>query len=101
MFTEHVTTCFKSFLKSLRVVPLLVPLIVVLLPAPVAATTSGQAKIEPALLADMTANPLAQIPVIVEMSPAVPPFVKGSNLALAQQAVALLNTYGKAFGALS
>ena len=92
---------FRLFLKSLRAVPLLVPLVVALAPVPVTADSTSQAKIQPALLAEMTANPLEQIPVIVEMAPATAPFSSGSNLTLAQQAVSILNANGKAFGALS
>jgi len=101
MFTGHVTRPFKSFLKSLRALPLLVPLVVMLLPGPATAQSSGQGKIQPTLLADMTANPLAQIPVIIEMAPASAPFSSDSNLTLAQQAVSILNLNGHAFGALS
>src|SRR5690242_15520032 len=97
----YVTPLLKGFLKSLRTVPLLVPIIVSLLPAPVAADGGGQAKIEPALQADMLAYPLAQIPVIIEMAPASPPFSSGINQTLAQQAVSILNANGHAFGALS
>src|SRR5579864_8890336 len=100
MFTGHVTRPFKSFLKSLRALPLLVPLVVMLLPGPATAQSSGQGKIQPTLLADMTANPLAQIPVIIEMAPASAPFSSDSNLTLAQQAVSILNLNGHAFGAL-
>src|SRR5690349_12772283 len=91
---------FKLFLNSLRIVPLLVPLVITLLPMPVTASGSA-AKIQPALQADMLANPLQQIPVIVEMAPATAPFSSGSNLTLAQQAVSILNANGQAFGALS
>lgn len=101
MVTGHVMPWFKSLLKCSRAAPLLVPLLVTLLPAPVTADSNGQAKIQPTLLADMTANPLQQIPVIVEMAPATAPFASGSNLTLAQQAVSLLNANGHAFGALS
>jgi serine protease AprX len=101
MLTGHVTRVLRSFLKPLWAVPLLVPLVLNLAPAPAGADTSSQAKIQPALLAEMTANPLEQIPVIIEMAPATAPFSSGSNLTLAQQAVSILNTYGHAFGALS
>ena len=76
-------------------------ILAVLVPAPVAAGTSGQQKIEPALVSDMTAQPLEAIPVIVEMNPATAPFGSGSNETLANQAVSILNANGHAFGALS
>ncbi len=68
---------------------------------PVAADSSGQQKIEPALLSEMTAHPTESIPVIVEMAPATAPFSSGSNMTLANQAVSILNANGHAFGALS
>jgi serine protease AprX len=101
MFTGHVTPWFKLFLKSLRAVPLLAPLLVTLFPKPVTADGATQAKIQPALQAEMLAYPLEQIPVIVEMNPATAPFSSGSNLNLANQAVSILNGNGHAFGALS
>jgi serine protease AprX len=103
MFAGHVVPfrVFRFLLKSLRIVPLLAPLVVTLQPMPVAADGGSTAKIQPALQADMLANPLQQIPVIIEMAPATPPFSSGSNLTLAQQAVSILNANGHAFGALS
>jgi serine protease AprX len=65
------------------------------------AQSAGQAKIQPALQAEMTAYPLERIPVIVEMNSATPPFSSGGNQALAQQAVSLLNSNGQSVGALS
>jgi len=101
MFTGHVTPWFKLPLKSLRVVPLLAPLAVTLLSTPAAADGATQQKIQPALLSEMQAHPLEQIPVIVEMNPATAPFSSGSNLTLANQAVSILNLNGHSFGALS
>jgi len=101
MLPGHVTLLFRLFLKSLRIVPLLVTLVVPLVPGPAAAATNTQAKIQPALLAEMTANPLEKIPVIVQMAPATAPFSPGSNSTLAQQAVSILSANGTAFGALS
>src|SRR5690242_17795861 len=95
------TGLVRSLLKGLRAVPALLPLAVTLAPAPVSAQPPTQPKVQPALLAEMTAHPLESIPVIVEMAPATPPFVHGENLALAQQAVSILNANGHAFGALS
>lgn len=101
MVTGHVTPLLKLLVKSLRAVPLLVPIALTILPPPTPATADlGQAKIQPGLLAEMTAHPLAQIPVIIEMAPAAAPFTAGSNLNLAQRAVSILNTNGHAYGAL-
>jgi len=57
-------------------------------------------KIAPALLAQMQANPLQRRPVIVEMQPARPPFADAVNVALANQALAILQLHGRAFGGL-
>jgi serine protease AprX len=73
---------------------------VVPLALPARAQSVNLSKISPQLVADMTATPLALIPVIVEMAPASPPFAPGVNLALAQQAVTILNANGQPVGAL-
>jgi serine protease AprX len=57
-------------------------------------------KISPQLLAQITANPLRRVPVIVEMNPASAPFPRAINLTLAQQALALLQANGVGVGAL-
>jgi hypothetical protein len=59
-------------------------------PTPAAAQTSAQSKIDPVLQARMLANPVALLPVIVELAPASPPFTSSTNLQLAQQAVTIL-----------
>ena len=73
---------------------------VVPLAVPARAQSLNLQKVSPALVTDMTATPLALIPVIVEMAAASPPFAPGTNLALAQQAVTILNADGQAVGAL-
>jgi subtilisin family serine protease len=70
-------------------------------PAPVAAQTSSQQKIDPLLQTEMTANPTALLPVIVEMNEPSAPFGTTPNLSLAQQAVTVLQTYGQAVGGLA
>jgi serine protease AprX len=67
----------------------------------VAAQTSSQQKIAPALQAQMAANPAALLPVIVEMVAATAPFASSPNLLLAQQAVTILQGNGQAVGALA
>jgi len=58
-------------------------------------------KIAPALLTQMTANPLQLLPVIVEMNATAPPFVGSVNVTLAQQAAAILQANGQSVGGLS
>jgi serine protease AprX len=58
-------------------------------------------KIDPALRALMQANPLALLPVIVEMQQPVPPFVGAPNVNRALQALDLLRLYGIPVAALS
>lgn len=95
-------THFKRLKTSVgRLVPVLALLVVPLVPLPAAAQSTGQQKISPALLADMTANPTALIPVIIEMNPLPAPFTSGMNQTLAQQAVSILQANGQAFGGLS
>src|SRR5438552_17312847 len=48
----------------------------------------------------MTANPLQQLPVIVEMNATASPFVGSVNVTLAQQAVAILQANGQSVGGL-
>src|SRR5207302_2689179 len=90
---QTVVTAF-AFIPALAVA-----LSVVAVPA--TAQTAGQQKIEPALLAEMTAYPLENIPVILEMNPPSAPFSTGINQTLADQAVSILSANGHAFGALS
>src|SRR5438874_3783472 len=58
-------------------------------------------KIDPDLRALMQADPLAVLPVIVEMQPPLPPFVGGANVGRALQALDLLRLYGIPVAALS
>jgi serine protease AprX len=71
-----------------------------LLSVPVSAQATSQQKISAPLLAQMAANPLQRLPVIVEMNPATLPFSSGANAALAQQAVTILQANGQAVGGL-
>jgi serine protease AprX len=71
-----------------------------LAPISVTAQPASQPKIAPNLLTDMSANPLALIPIIIELRPASAPFSRGTNETLAQSAVAILNAHGHAYGAL-
>jgi subtilisin family serine protease len=67
---------------------------------PQSAHAQTQSKIAPALLAQITANPLARMPVIVEMNPTHAPFVGKLNVTLAQEAVSILQANGHAIGGL-
>src|SRR6266540_3997960 len=58
-------------------------------------------KIDPALLALMQADPLALLPVIVEMQPPLPPFLGAPNVNRALEALDLLRLYGIPVAALS
>src|SRR5919202_966223 len=71
---------------------------VVPLAVPARAQSLNLQKVSPALVTQMTASPLALIPVIIEMAAASPPFAPGTNLALAQQAVTILNANGQTVG---
>ena len=51
------------------------------LSTPVSAHASGGPKISPALLAQMTSNPLQRLPLILEMSPPSAPFSRGAEAA--------------------
>src|SRR5579859_711845 len=79
-----------------------IPAIALALPlsAPASAQTYNQQKISAPLLAQMTANPLQLLPVIVEMNAATAPFSTGVNSTLAQQAVTVLQANGQAVGGL-
>jgi serine protease AprX len=91
----------RTFLHGIfRLLPGLALLGLSLPSVPVSAQSVNLTKVAPALLADMTAKPLARIPVILEMNPPAAPFSSGANEMLALQAVAILNTYGQAYGAL-
>ena len=59
--------------------------------------SAGGASVAPSLRALMVSDPLALLPVIVEMQPTP---LAGANVALASQALALLGTYGVPVAAL-
>src|SRR5205807_804668 len=58
-------------------------------------------KIDPALLDLMQANPLALLPVIVEMEHPLPPFVGAPNVGRAMEALGLLRAFGVPVAELS
>ena len=70
-------------------------------PPPPPPPTIIPGKIDPDLLALLQANPSALLPVIVEMKPALPPFVGGANVGLALQALDLLRLNGVPVAALA
>src|SRR5437763_5594044 len=57
-------------------------------------------KISPALFAQMTANPLQRVPIILELNQPSLPFSAPVNSTIAQQAIAMLNANGQAIGGL-
>jgi serine protease AprX len=77
-------------------------LVLVVLPVTAlsASAKGGNQKIAPPLLAQMAANPLQRVPVIVQMNTGASPFAGAVNVALAQQAVAILQSNGQSVGAL-
>jgi serine protease AprX len=58
-------------------------------------------KVDPALRELIQADPLALLPVIVEMRPPLPPFVGAANVSRALEALELLRVYGIPVAALS
>jgi serine protease AprX len=81
----------------------LVPAFALSLPlaaAPVSAEANSQLKISAPLLAQMAANPLQRVPVIVEMNPPTVRLSSGNNTALAQLAMVVLQANGQAVGGL-
>src|SRR5206468_4239422 len=76
------------------------PPVIVPAPPPVIAPSLIADKIDPALLALMQANPLAQLPVIVEMQQPLPPFIGAPNVDRALEALDLLRVYGIPVAAL-
>jgi len=82
------------------VLPALVLLALPLAPVPAGAQAVNLQIVSPPLVAEMTAYPLERIPIIIEMSAPQAPFATAANLALTQQAVSILNTYGQAVGGL-
>ena len=78
-----------------------IALLLSLVPARAHALDGASDKIDPALLALMTANPAALQPVIVEMQPPPSTATGTPNLARASDALDLLRTYGRAVGGLA
>src|SRR5258706_14407677 len=68
---------------------------------PASAETVPQDKIDPTLRARFQADPLAVLPVIVEMQHPDAPFVGAPNVDRANQALGLLHQYGTAVAGLS
>jgi serine protease AprX len=64
------------------------------------AQAADRPKIAPVVLAQMQAQPLQRLPVIVEMKPPKMQLADGSNFDLAQQALGILQSHGQAFGSL-
>jgi serine protease AprX len=62
--------------------------------APARAQLLIAGNVDPALRALMQANPLALLPVIVEMRQPVPPFLGSANVGRALEALGLLRVYG-------
>ena len=62
--------------------------------APARAQALGGDNVDPALRDLMQANPLALLPVIVEMRQPVPPFIGGANVGRALEALNLLGVFG-------
>jgi serine protease AprX len=69
--------------------------------SPARAEVLPQEKIDPALWSRMQADPLAVLPVIVEMQHAASPFTAAPNPGRSNAALDLLRQYGTAVGALS
>jgi len=67
----------------------------------VRAETIPADKVDPALLARMRSDPLAVLPVIVEMQHPAAPFVAAPNVARANEALDLLRQYGTPVAALA
>src|SRR5207302_4451248 len=77
------------------------PPVIVPPPPPVIVPLADESKIDPALLAMMQANPLAVLPVIVEMQHPSLPFVSAPNVDRALEALGLLRAFGIPVAALS
>src|ERR687885_802862 len=93
--TVAVRRYFRPLVSAVWLLAAAVPLAM-----PVRAQSLNLQTVSPALVTQMTASPLALIPVIIEMAAASPPFAPGTNPALAQQAVTILNANGQAVGAV-
>jgi serine protease AprX len=85
---------------SLKLFALVALLALPITPLPISAQTSSQQKISPSLLAQITANPVERVPIIVQLNTPGPPATRGMNLTLAQQAVSILQANGQSVGAL-
>jgi serine protease AprX len=92
--------CLLPVLRTLPALGLLGILGVPFVPSTAAALTSTGQKIDSVLQAQMTANPAALLPVIIEMTPPSAPFGSLPNQQLAQQAVTILQANGQAIGGL-
>jgi serine protease AprX len=69
--------------------------------SPAGAETMPEQKIDPALRARMTADPLAVLPVIVEMQQPTAPFTSSPNVDRANEALELLRLHGTPVAGLS
>src|SRR5256885_10619129 len=65
------------------------------------AQAADRPKIAPVLLAQMQAHPLQRLPVIVEMKPPKTPSAAALSFDRSQQALAILQAHGQAFGSLA
>src|SRR5919201_3630905 len=92
--------CSQFLVKTLSFIASLVLAAAPLVGGAHPAHAQSSSKISPALLAQITANPLQRVPVIVEMNAPSLPFSTPVNTGLAQQAVSILNANGQAVGGL-
>src|SRR4030088_2881086 len=99
MIRGSVRTPRQLLVKALGLFSALVLVVLPAIALPASAQASSQ-KIAPALLAQMASNPLQRLPVIVQLHPGGFPFAGPVNVALAQQAVAILQSNGHSVGAL-
>jgi serine protease AprX len=99
MTRGSVRTLRQLLTKALSLAWALLLVVLPLTALPVSAQADNQ-KIAPALLAQMASNPLQRLPVIIELKPSGFPFVGAVNVALAQQAVAILQSNGQSVGGL-
>ena len=88
-------------LVAISCVVLVLALSLAVPPSSVVAETLPQDKIDPALRARFQADPLAVLPVIVEMQHPDAPFVGAPNVDRANQALELLRQYGTPVAGLS
>src|SRR5258706_2026134 len=90
-----------QFLGLPPVIVLPPPPVIVPAPPPVVAPSLIADKIDPALLALMTADPQKLLPVIVEMLQPLPPLIGAPNVDRALEALGLLRFNGAAVAPLS